>query len=407
MSDNKGILDGIRVIEASTFIFGPATATILAEFGAEVIKMENPVMGDPFRYFHLIKPMPACEMEYYFILEGRNRKGLAMDLGRPESKDVMERLIQWADVFITNYHPSITEKLGLTYEIMSALNDRLIYAHASGFGDRGRDVEKPGYDATAYWARSGLMDSVSPNEDNLAYPLPGMGDHPSATALFGSIMLALYDRERTGKGRKVKSSLMANGAWSNASLLQGTMCDMVPYEERPRENAYNALINHYFSKDGRAFLLVCLNAPKDWEPLCKALGRDDLACDPRFQDPAEREKNTRELIAEFDAEFAKKDIEAWRPILDEHDITYEVLLTDDEFVKDPDAHENEIFVEFEHPKYGKLKTIRSPINVEGETKVAPTAAPGLGEHSREILAMLGYGESEIEHLHGSQTVKSP
>src|SRR5262249_47814526 len=241
----RPILDGIRVLDVGSFVFGPAAATVMADFGADVVKVEPPERGDPYRYLHQMPPLPKCDEDYCWLLTGRGKRSVALDLKDAEGREILLRLVRQADVFVTNYPLRVLATLRLGWRDLEPLNARLVYAHATGFGEQGPEAEKPGYDATAWWARSGLQDAVPPRGGLPAISVPGMGDHPSAMALFGAIMLALYQRERTGRGSKVASSLLANGAWSNAILLQAMLCGAEAFRQVDCRAPDNALVNSY------------------------------------------------------------------------------------------------------------------------------------------------------------------
>src|SRR5216110_2162814 len=204
------IFDGLKVIDCASFIAGPAAATVMSDFGAEIVKIEPPGAGDPYR--RRAVPVPGKPLNPGFILDARNKRSLALDLRADAGRAVLYRLVRDADVFITNYPPPVRQRLKITYDDLAPLNPRLIYASFTGYGETGSEANKPGFDSNAWWARSGMMDLVRPDHAGPpARSLPGMGDHPSALALFGAIVAALYRRERTGKGAHVGTSLMANG----------------------------------------------------------------------------------------------------------------------------------------------------------------------------------------------------
>jgi len=219
------MFEGLTVLDCASFIAAPAAATILADFGAEVIKIEPPA-GDPFRHLPRLPGNPKCEHNWAWMLESRNKQGLALDLSTADGQAVLCRMVPRADVFITNFPPAVRRRLGIAYRNLAPLNERLIYASFTGYGEHGQEANKPGFDSNAWWARSGMMDLVRPDSAGPpARSLPGMGDHPSALALFGAIVAALYRRERTGKGAHVGTSLMANGVWSNGLMVQALRRD--------------------------------------------------------------------------------------------------------------------------------------------------------------------------------------
>jgi len=398
------LLEGIRVVEAATFVLGPAAGTVLCDFGAEVVHVEHPETGDAYRYLSQLKPLPECERNYPWMLTSRNKRSIALDLRNPEGGQVMRDLVRRADVFITNYHPSVLAALGLSWEELRPLNPRLVYAHATGYGTRGSEVEKPGYDATAWWARSGLMDAVRPRDGEFGLATPGMGDHPSAMALFGAIMLALYDRERSGRGRRVETSLLANGAWANAVYLQAALCGAPPFVQVSHAGSPNALVNHYSCADGRAFYLAMVQERGEWSRFTEAIGRPELREDRRFAELEARRAHAAELTAILDRVFAEKPLEQWRAILDRHSITFGVVARSEELPDDPQMQANGIFPPIEGDALG-TRTVDSPIQVEGVEKRPCGPAPEIGEHSVEVLRELGYAPERIEALRASRAVR--
>ena len=213
---DNGIFQGLKVLDCASFIAAPAAATVLGDFGADVIKIEPPGSGDPYRNLPNLPGYPVSPHNYAWMLESRNKKSIALDLSKPEGRNVLRRLVEQTDVFITNFPPAVRQRLGITYEELAPLNPRLVYASFTGYGEKGEEANKPGFDSNAWWARSGLMDLVrATDETTPARSVAGMGDHPCAMALFGAIVTALYKRERTGEGSHVRSNLRANGVWAS------------------------------------------------------------------------------------------------------------------------------------------------------------------------------------------------
>ena len=399
------LLDGIRVVELATFVFGPAAGTILGDFGAEVVHIEHPQIGDAYRHLPQLRPLPECADNYCWILTARGKKSIALDVRSREGHDVALDLVRGADVFITNLHPSVLEKLGMRYEDVSASNPRLIYAHATGYGDQGAEAEKPGYDATAWWARSGLMDAIRPHGADFPLATAAMGDHPSSIALFGAIALALFDRERTGKGRRVRSSLLANGAWANSILLQAALCGGSTYAVPPRTNSMNALVCPYVCADGRGLYLAMVQEAVEWERFTSAIERIELRDDPRFKDLPSRRANAPSLVTILDSVFASKPLAHWRAELDRHTVTFGVIARIDELPDDPQLNANGVFRAVEGTP--GLRTIDSPLHLDGVTKRPAGRAPELGEHGREILRALGYAEARIDALVRDGVLREP
>jgi formyl-CoA transferase len=401
-SMDKGIFEGLKVLDCASFIAAPAAATVMSDFGAEVIKIEPPGTGDPYRLLPKLPGYPVSEHNFAWLLEARNKRSLALDLSKPEGREVLYRLAAEADVFITNFPPSVRKRLGITYEEIKPMNPRLIYASFTGYGEKGAEADKPGFDSNAYWARSGLMDLVRADENTTpARSVPGMGDHPCAMALYGAIVTALYKRERTGEGSHVSSNLMANGLWAASVLAQAKLCGAQFQERRPRERALNAVTNHYRCKDGRWLILSLLNEERQWPALARCLGREDLINDIRFATKADRHARSIELIAIFDQVFATRDLAEWRRLLDGNGLVFGVVNILDDISTDAQMIENDVLVPFENDT---MLTINSPIWVDGSNKVKPRRAPDVGEHSEEILREAGYDEAAIRNLKASGAV---
>ncbi len=398
MADEGGPLKGLRVLDVGTYIFGPAAATVMSDFGAEVIKVEPPGVGDPYRYLHRIPPMPASPIDYCWLLDGRNKRSVVLNLKHEAGREALLRLAETADVLVTNYHPSVLSNLRLTYDDLRARCPRLIFAHATGYGERGEEVEKPGYDMTAWWARSGMMDSVRPGDNDPALSLAGMGDHPSSLALFAGIMLGLYRRQTTGLGTKVSTSLIANGAWSNSCLIQAELCGAERYERRQRTDAHNPLVNYYATADGRRFILCCIQAEKDWPALCRAVEKPEWTADPAFGTPEARREHRRRLIVELDAIFARRTLAEWAAVFARHGVTFSPVATLPELPADAQLAANGVFLECDHPTYGRQRTVANPIRLKDVEAAAPRPAPPLGEATRTILGELGYTRGEIEGM---------
>ena len=380
----EGIFEGLKVLDCASFIAAPAAATVLSDFGASVIKIEPPGSGDPYRNLPNLPGYPRSEHNFAWLLESRNKRSLALDLSKPEGQAVLHRLAKEADVFITNFPPAVRGRLGISWAELSPLNPRLIYASFTGYGEKGEEANKPGFDSNAYWARSGLMDLVRAEKDTTpARSVAGMGDHPCAMALYGAIVTALYKRERTGKGSHVSSNLMANGVWANGVLAQAKLCGAKFSERRPREHALNAVTNHYKCRDGRWLILSLLNEERQWPALTRCLGREDLATDTRFATKADRHARSLELIKLFDEIFATKDLADWRKRLDGNGLVFGVVGILDDIPTDRQMLDNDVLVPFEGDR---LLTVNSPIWVDGSAKKAPRRPPGLGEHSRRGAA---------------------
>ena len=391
------IFDGLKVIDCASFIAGPAAATVMADFGATVVKIEPPGMGDPYR--RRAVPVPDRPLNPGFVLDARNKQSLALDLRAEAGRAVLYRLVSEADVFITNYPPPVRQRLAITYDDLAPLNERLIYASFTGYGETGPEANKPGFDATAWWARTGLMHLVRAGEHATpARSLPGMGDHPSSMATYGAIVTALYQRERSGKGNYVSSSLLANGLWANGCSVQAALCGDKVVPQPPREAALSALRVHYQCRDGKWLLLSIAADEWRWDKFKSCFDSCSGAPileEPRFATSPLRDASARELVAIFDRLFAQKDRKEWRAILDAAGIIFGIVAETHDLAEDEQVLAAGHLVAFTDADF---MTVNSPIEIRGQEKVRPRRAPRVGEHSDQVLRDAGYADSEIAAL---------
>ena len=396
MAEEKLLLEDIRVIDAASFIAGPAAATIMSDYGADVIKIEPPEVGDSLRWLISRGQMPEGPENYCWQLTSRNKRSVCLNLKDTEAQDILIDLVKTADVFITNMPFPIREKLKIRAEDIRPHNDQLIYASMSGYGEVGPDANRTAYDSLAWWARSGLMDFVRPSSlSSPAWSTPGMGDHPTATALFGAIMTALYRREKTGKGTEVSTSLMANGAWANGCFIQGALME-VEFADRTSPPPRHPFGDIYSTKDKRLVALAILGR-KEWPKLAKALGREDWLSDSRFEDGGLL-KNQEYLRQELSQEFANRDTHEINSLLKESGVTFGFIGKITDCKDDEQFLQTETLVPMNHEKMPGLYTIDSPIKIVDEPKKQPYRAPILGEHTQEILKKIGMKEDKISEL---------
>ena len=398
------LLEKITVIDCASYIAGPAAATIMSDFGARVIKIESPDIGDSYRSLLRLPGLPESDENYPWILTSRNKESLALDLKFKEAHVILHKLIKKADIFITNYPFPIRAKLKINSEDILEENKKLIYASLSPYGEKGDEKDKTGYDATAWWARSGLMHAVRNNSNSEpSSSTPGMGDHPTASALFGAIMMALYKREITGEGSEVSSSLMANGLWSNGIYNQAALCG-ANFVENTGRGTKGALAEKYKCKDGRWFILVMLNEEREWPLLLKCLKREDVNDDKRFNTREDRAKNSLELMKILDEEFLSKDWGQLKELFEKSGVTFGSISEPYDHINDQQIADNEFFTKFTDKE--DLLTVDSPIFMKDEKKRKPQTAPEIGEHTRQILEELNYDKNEIDKLENKKIIRT-
>ena len=396
-------LQGIRVVDAANMVMVPSAAVVLADFGADVIKLE-PLHGDLNRRGHLIPGMPTHPEQYCFLQDNRNKRSLAMDLKSPDTRPIFERLIETTDVFFTNTRHAALTRNGLDYDSLAAINPRLIFAHGTGYGNAGSECNKPGFDAVCYWSRSGLESSLFPIEGELGPPPYGSGDHPSGMTLVTAVLLALLQRDRTGKGSYVSTSLLANGAWSNSITIQARLLDATFPDRRPRHDPINFAVVYYRASCGRAFKFTIIDHNATWPRFCRAIDRTDMIEDPRYATVETRAERMGEIVEIADRAFATQDLDFWRRSFAENDIAFSAMPTFDEIVEDEQMHSTDIFATLDHPRLGRVRTVDNPIQGNDLPRVPTAPPPDLGQHSREILGDLGFDSAEIERLVSSGAV---
>src|SRR5205809_3972368 len=400
----ENIFSGLKVVDLASFIAGPGAAVILSDFGAEVIKVEPPT-GDAWRNGYKIPPQPRSHDNYPWHLNNRNKRGLALDLKSPHAQDILERLVKWADVLIVNTPHPARKKLKLEYEDVSQWNPRLIYADLTGYGEKGPDASLPGFDITAYWARSGLLSMTRDAGSPPTWPVSGSGDNATAVAIYAAIVTALYRRERTGKGSYVTTSLLASGVWSASVFIQAALCGANFYGLHDRAHPANAALNVYRSSDDTWFLLVV--TPDKIPAVLKAMGREDLLTDPRFSDPKKLAENRPQLTAMLDEIFGSKPMAHWNEIFSGVHVTFGAVRDPQEVINDPQLRPNDIVVPLQGAGDKLNSTISSPIQVHGVSKVPAKGAPNIGEHNEQILQELGFDAKELERLRAGGVIGKP
>lgn len=396
-------LQGLRVLDLASFIAAPVATTVLGDYGAEVIKIEPPGEGDPQRKLGQAHSIPQHPVNFCWHMTNRNKKAIALDLKHAAGRAVFERLVKTADIMVVNFPLKVRARLGLRYADVAPLNPTLIYASLTGYGETGPDAEQPGFDSTAFFARSGLLDGLTYAGGPPAFSLPAQGDQMTGMNLFAAIAMALLHRERTGEGSEVSTSLHASGLWSNAILAQGALLGAYVAPRPPRTQPRSALANQYRTQDGRWIQLTIVREDKLWPELCAALERPDLLDDPRFTTTESRRAHATELAALLDPVFAARPWLHWRERLRRHDITFGLLGILKDVSEDEQAVANGSIVPTTMP--GMPRTLSAPIRLGfAPETVPPGAGPEHGEHTDALLSELGYADAEIAALRESKTV---
>jgi formyl-CoA transferase len=385
-------LQGLRVIDAASFLAGPCAATIMSDYGADVIKIE-PLSGDGHRRLSGTYPI-----DYTWQLTGRNKRSLALDFTREPGRGALLRLIDSADVVLFNLRADQLQRYDLSYETLRRRNPRLIYAQISGYGLEGDESARRAFDITGWFARTGILDVMHEKDVAPAPPAGGVGDHATAMTLFGAIMLALYRRQQTGEGAMVSTSLAVMGAWANGLQLAGVLAGLDTTTRRDEEGWSSPFSNIYGTGDGR-YLMLALAAPKqEWPRLATALGHPEWVADPRFADMRTSMKNRHALRALIASGFAAMTIAEADAALKAHEILFSVVAKLAEVVDDAQLIANGLVVATDSREPGYDRTLATPFRLHDETQRTPTRAPELGAHSREVLAEAGFSDAEVDAL---------
>ena len=402
-----GPLEGIRVIDWTIWQQGPVASVMLADLGAEVIKIEERERGDPGRGVMAVAGIPVNNglPNFYHEANNRHKKSLAVNLKKPEGREIIYRLAAKSDVFLQNFRQGVAERLELDYPRLRACNPRLIYANATGYGPEGPESGEPSFDYLGE-ARSGIMMAIGTDDAKPSYIFGGVADQMGAIMLAHGIVVALFARERLGVGQEIHASHLGSmialqGLNVACRAMMGTQ--MTP---RSRRSAFNPLWNHYRCADGKWLCLGMLQADRYWKDFCRMAGLDELAADPRFATIAARGANAEALIEILDGVFAAKPRSEWlRKLREEGDFVATVVNTIDDLPDDPQVVANGYIVDYNHPKIGPTKIVGLPLKFS-ETPGNPRGrAPELGEHTEEVLAgLLGYSWEEIHQLRERQVI---
>lgn len=392
-------LEGIRVVEIASFVAVPAAGTLLADLGAEVIKVEVP-WGELFR--HARPKLAGFENDFPagppFQMDNRGKRSLAIDLALPQARAALMQVIARADVVLTNVLPERLAKYHLDPERLRAERPALIIGRVSGYGAEGPRADDPAFDYTAFWALSGLMDSMRDPDSPPAWMRPGVGDHSASLALVTGILAALRTRDRSGEGQIVEVTLQQIGYYINGN---DTAYALATNERPPRHDRRaprNPLWNHYPCRGDRWLFLVMIDSDRYWPALCRALGREALSNDERFVDAMSRFRNARALVELLDALFCERGLEEWGEILSRERLIWAPMRTLDEAIEDPNALATGCFSTVEHPQFGRFRTVAPPLRLSAHPMPGTATAPLLSADTAAVLREAGVDEETVALL---------
>jgi len=412
-------LEGIKVIDVSQVAAVPMCARHLADFGADVLHVENPATGDSWRVFQEAQTaaMAAAPspINYNWEAYNRNKRSITLDLAHEMGRQIIYRLVETADVFVTNLRDFEKARFGLDYATLSDINPRLVYGSVNGYGKAGPDRELPAYDTTAYWARSGIPFAFSaPGVPVMGYR-PAFGDNVAALALAYGVMVALFVREKTGVGQEVDTSLLHTGLYQLTFDISGALAtgmDFPDWRESPpaelveqaqqasqqigafyASKARNPLSAAYYTKDLRGVMILSLQPDRYWKKFCLAIGREDLANDPRYQTADGRAQHNLALRQTIGETFATKTLAEWIPLLE--GIPYSPMQSVKEAANDPQARASGCIVAYDHPAYGRIEAVANPVKLSKTPAEVRLPAPEFGQHTEEVLIEAGYTWDDI------------
>ena len=391
------MLEGLKVVEFATYIAAPGAGGILADWGAEVVKIEAPG-GDPIRQF-FASIGHASDSNPVFELDNRGKKGVVLDISKSDGRDALIRLVREADIFLTNMRPASLQRAKLDWETLRLENPRLIYCSVTGYGLEGLEADRPGFDIASFWSRGGVCGLTTPKG---VEPFPirtGMGDHVTSLSTVSAILAAVVERGRTGIGRLVETCLLRTGVYAIGSDMAIQLRFGRVASNRVRKDAINPLGNFFMTKEGRWLCLVPRQGSRDWPPLAKVvLGRADLLEDPRFSTPKARRANTKALVETLDAAFAALDFDEAARRLDSIDFAWSPVQRASEVAVDAQAHAAGCFVETPDGLGGSFSAPASPARFPGADDGPRGPAPSLGQHTDEVLASVGFSPGEVASL---------
>jgi len=403
----SGPLDGIRIVDWTIWQQGPVATQMLADLGADVIKIEERERGDPGRGIVAVAGSSTVKggRNYYFEANNKHKKSIALNLKQPEAREIVHRLAARSDVFVQNFRKGVAQRLGLGYAELAALNPRIIYASASGYGPEGPDSGEPSFDYLGQ-ARSGIMNAIGTGSTAPTYVYGGIADQMGAIMLAYGVLAALFARERTGIGQEVDASHLGSMmALQGLNVVARTIMGK-EFPRNTRANAYNPLWNHYRCADDKWISLAMLQPDRYWKNFCEVVGKPELIEDPRFAEAKVRGKNSAAVVAIFDEVFAARPRDEWMRVLKGRgDFIYTIVNSVSDLPDDPQVRANGYVVEYDHPALGNLTLLGMPVKLSATPGEPRGHAPELGEHTELLLTeMLGYSWDDIARLREANVI---
>lgn len=390
------MFSGVRILELAQYVFVPGASVLFADHGAEVIKIETPGVGDPYRTLKVGDGREVGAINLAMEQNNRNKKSIALDLKSAEGREALMKLVETADVFITSLRPKALRALGLDVDDLKARNPRLIYARGNGYGFKGAEADKAGFDASAFWARGGLLDALTPPGSKLVQPRAAFGDHTGSISLAFAISSALYRRTFTGEGSVVETSLLQTAAWVLSSDI--TYSQAAGYTVHGNGPVRFPLMQSYATRDDRLIMLMLLDPRPHWPSFCRLVGLERLIDDPLFADNAARMKNAAALAALIAERIATKDWAEWQEAFEAWDAPWELVRKIPDIPTDTQVIANDMVVSMNVGET-TIRVVAGPATFGGETiSSGLNPSPGMGEHTAALLSGVGYTPDQIADL---------
>ena len=397
-------LAGIRVVEIASFVAAPACGALLADLGADVVKVEVP-WGEIYR--HSVPRMAGFDSQFplapHFHMDNRGKRSVALDLVLPQAQEALLELVAQADVLLTNLLPERQEKYGVAPEQVHARHPDMIIARVSGYGPQGEEANAPGFDYSSYWARTGLMDQLHEPGAPPAFQRPGMGDHSASLSLAVGILSALRTRDQDGVGQTIDVSLQHIGFYIQGNDTAMALATDQNPPRHDRRSPRNPLWNHYRCGDERWISLVMIESDRYWPTFVEAIGRSELVDDERFSGPVERYRNSSALVELLDEVFTSRSLAEWSEVLGQYRLIWAPVQTVEEGTRDTQAIANGSFPTVDHPEAGPFRTVAPPLQMSRHALDGTTPAPAVGQHTAEVLTEAGIDPDTVELLVAAAT----